>query len=174
MVAKYYIEFVCLTMTMATKTLKVLQTSGGYAMDYYLRFMSFTKRSLDRIRKKRGREMNPNIIALLLIPAIPVGAIGGIMAMSGLGFGGTFGFIYSMFIFIFIIAYIQGSNDYHVFIEANTEKKSLSSPETVMQKLDAIQDLLLQCKSSKGPIAGIIPENMGHEKNGFVRQENIR
>ena len=30
------------------------------------------------------------------------------MAMSGLGFGGTFGFIYSMFIFIYIIAYTQG------------------------------------------------------------------
>ncbi len=94
--------------------------------------------------------MNPSIIALLLIPAIPVGAIGGIMAMSGLGFGGTFGFIYSMFIFIYIVAYTQGSNDYRAFIEANPEKKPVSASETVMQKLDAIQDLLLQCKSSKG------------------------
>ena len=159
---------------MATNTLKVLQTSGSYAMDYYLRFMSFTKRSLDRIRKKRVREMNPSKIALFLIPAIPVGAIGGIMAMSGLGFGGTFGFIYSMFIFIYIIAYTQGSNDYRAFIEANTEKKSLSAPETVMQKLDAIQDLLLQCKSSKGSVADVIPENVSHEKNGFPRHENIR
>ena len=143
-------------------------------MDYHLRFMSFTKRSLDRIRKKRVREMNPNIIALLLIPAIPVGVIGGIMAMSGLGFGGTFGFIYSMFIFIYIIAYTQGSNDYRAFIEANPEKKSLSAPENVMQKLDAIQDLLLQCKSSKGSVADVIPENVSHEKNGFLRHENIR
>ena len=75
------------------------------------------------------------------------------MAMSGLGFGGTFGFIYSMFIFIYIIAYTQGSNDYRAFIEANPEKKSLSTSENVMQKLDAIQDLLLQCKSSKGSVA---------------------
>jgi hypothetical protein len=103
--------------------------------------------------------MNPNIIALLLIPAIPVGVIGGIMAMSGLGFEGTFGFIYSMFIFIYIIAYTQGSNDCRAFIEANTEKKSPSTPETMMQKLDEIQDLLLQCKSSKGSVADIIPEN---------------
>jgi hypothetical protein len=167
MVAKFYKELLCLTMTMANDTLKCLQTSGGYAMNYYLRFMSFTKRSLDRIRKKSGREMNPNKIALFLIPAIPVGAIGGIMAMSGLGFGGTFGFIYSMFIFIYIIAYTHGTNDYHAFIEANTEKKSLSAPETVMQKLDAIQDLLLKCKSSKGSVADVIPENVSHEKNGF-------
>jgi hypothetical protein len=150
MVVKFYKELVCLTMTMATNNLKILQAFGGYAMDYYLRFMSFTMRSLDRIGKKSGREMNPNIITLLLITAIPVGAIGGIMAISGLGFGGTFGFIYSMFIFIYIIAYTQGSNDYRAFIEANTEKKSVTAPETLIQKLDAIQDLLLQCKSSKG------------------------
>jgi hypothetical protein len=147
---KFYKELMCVTMTMANNTLKVLQISGGYAMDYYLGFMSFTKRSLDRIRKKRLKERNPNKVALFLIPAIPVGAIGGIMTMSGLGFGGTFGFIYSMFILIYIIAYTQGSSDYHAFIEASTEKKSVPAPETVMQKLDAIQDLLLQCKSSKG------------------------
>ena len=143
-------------------------------MDYHLRFMSFTKRSLDRIRKTRVTEMNPNIIALLFIPVIPVGAIGGIMAMSGLSFGGTFGFIYSMFIFIYIIAYTQGTNDYHAFIDANTEKKSLSAPETVMQKLDTIHDLLLQCKSSKGSVVDVIQENVSHEKNGFLRHKNIR
>ena len=159
---------------MANNPLKVLQTSGSYTMDYHLRFMSFTKQALDRIRKKRVREMNPNIIALLLIPAIPVGAIGGIMAMSGFGFEGTFGFIYSMFIFIYIIAYTQGSNDCRAFIEANPEKKPLSSSENVMQKLDAIQDLLLQCKSSKVSVADVIPENVSHEKNGFLRHENIR
>ena len=94
--------------------------------------------------------------------------------MSGLGFGDTFGFIYSMFIFIYIIAYTQGSNDYRAFIEANTEKKSVSTTWTVMQKLDAIQDLLLQCKSSKGSVADVITEKVSHEKNGFLRHENIR
>jgi hypothetical protein len=118
--------------------------------------------------------MDPNIIALLIIPAIPVGVIGGIMAVSGFGFGGTFGFIYSMFIFVYIIAYTQGSNDCCAFIEANPEKKSLSAPENVMQQLDVIQDLLLQCKSSKGSVADVIPENASHEKNGFLRHENIK
>ena len=96
------------------------------------------------------------------------------MTMSGLGFGGTFGFIYSMFILIYIFAYTQGSSDYHAFIEANTEKNSVPAPETVMQKLDAIQDLLLQCKSSKGSVVDVIQENVSHEKNGFLKHENIR
>jgi hypothetical protein len=122
--------------------------------------LTFTKRYLDRARKKRRREMNPNKTALFLIPAIPVGAIGGIMAMSGLGFGGTFGFIYSVFIFIYVIAYTQGSNDSRTFIEANTDKKSAYATWTEMQKLDAIQDLLLQVKSQKGSVADVIPENV--------------
>ena len=133
-------------------------------MDYRLQLMSFTKRSLDRIRNKNGKGMNPNKAVLFFIPAIPVGVIGGIMAMSGLGFGGTFGLIYSMFLFIYIIAYTKGSNDYRAFVGVNTEKNALSGPESVVQKLDAIQDLLLQCKSSKGSIANVIPENVSHEK----------
>ena len=111
--------------------------------------------------------MNPNKIALFLIPAIPVGAIGGIQAMSGLGFWDTFGFTYSMFIFIYVIAYTQGSNDNRAFIEANKEKKSVYATWTEMQKLDAIQDLLLQCKPQKGSLADVIPENVSYEENGF-------
>ncbi len=44
--------------------------------------------------------MNPNKIALFLIPAIPVGLIGGVLKMSGLGYWDTFGFVYAMFAFI--------------------------------------------------------------------------
>jgi len=111
--------------------------------------------------------MNPNKIALFLIPAIPVGTIGGIQAMSGLGFWDTFGFAYSMFIFIYAIAYTLGSNDYRAFIEANKEKKpKFHATWTEMQKLDAIQDLLLQCKPQKESFADVSPENVSCEKNG--------
>jgi len=40
--------------------------------------------------------MIPNKTALFFIPAVAVGAIGGIQAMSGLEFWDTFGFTYSI------------------------------------------------------------------------------
>jgi hypothetical protein len=96
--------------------------------------------------------MIPNKIALFLIPAIPVGAIGGIMAMSGLGFWDTFGFTYSMFVFIYVIAYNLGSKDCRAFIEANKEKKpEVWTTWTEMQKLDAIRDGLLQLSRCGSP-----------------------
>ncbi len=118
--------------------------------------------------------MIPNIISMFLIPAIPIGAIGGIMAMSGLGYWDTFGFTYSMFIFIYIIAYLQGSKDSRAVIEANTEKKPDYATWTEMQKLDAIKDLLLQTKRQKGSVSDEIQENVNHEENDFPNDDAIK
>ena len=90
--------------------------------------------------------MNPNKIALFLIPAIPVGLIGGILKMSGLGYGDTFGFVYAMFAIIYIIAYSHGSGDYSAFIEEKRKKTDTYATWTEKQKLEAIREALLQFK----------------------------
>ena len=51
--------------------------------------------------------MIPNKTALFFIPAVAVGAIGGIQTMSGLEFWDTFGFTYSMFFFVYVAAYVR-------------------------------------------------------------------
>jgi hypothetical protein len=111
--------------------------------------------------------MKPNKTALFLIPAIPVGVIGGIMAMSGLGFGDTFGLIYSLFAIVYVIAYSQGSNDYRAFTEANKKKSEVYTSWTDIQKLDAIRDALLQCKPQTEADEGATPANMNHGDNDF-------
>lgn len=116
--------------------------------------------------------MNTNKIALFLVPAIPVGAIGGILAMSGLGYWDTFGFTYSMFVFVYIIAYTQGSKDFRAFIEANKEKNPDYAAWNEMQKLDAIRDVLLQCKLQKESGADIMQENVSHEENRSPKNES--
>lgn len=114
--------------------------------------------------------MMPNKIALFLIPAIPVGAIGGIMAMSGLGFWDTFGFTYSMFVFIYVIAYNLGSNDCRAFIEANKEKKpEVWATWTEMQKLDAIRDGLLQLSRCWSPRE----ERQGADETGAKKGRSL-
>jgi hypothetical protein len=113
--------------------------------------------------------MKPNKTALFLIPAIPVGVIGGIMAMSGLGFGDTFGLIYSLFAIVYVIAYSQGSNDYRAFTEANKKKSEVYASWTDIQKLDAIRDALLRFKPQKGSNENIKPENVDHPENEEAR-----
>ena len=113
--------------------------------------------------------MNPNKIALFLVPAIPVGAIGGILAMSGLGYWDTFGFVYAMFAFVYVVAYTQGSSDYRAFIEENRKKADVYATWTEKQKLDAIRDALLRFKPQKGSNENIKPENVDHPENEEAR-----
>ena len=103
--------------------------------------------------------MNPNKIALFLIPAIPVGLIGGILKMSGLGYWDTFGFVYAMFAFIYIFAYTQGSNDHGAFIEANRKKTDVYATWTEKQKLEAIRKALLQVKERQGSEGEVVRQN---------------
>ena len=113
--------------------------------------------------------MNPIKIALFLIPAIPVGLIGGILKMSGLGYWDTFGFVYAMFAFIYIFAYTQGSNDHSVFIEANRKKTDVYATWTEKQKLEAIREALLQVKQrqgSDGEVAPLNEDSPGKEADG--------
>lgn len=115
--------------------------------------------------------MIPNKTALFFIPAVAVGAIGGIQAMSGLEFWDTFGFTYSMFFFVYVAAYVHGGNDYRLFIEAKKEKKPDYSKWTDAQKLDAVRDLLLQCRSGEGSVADVLPESVNREKNDLPQSE---
>ncbi len=103
--------------------------------------------------------MNPNKIALFLIPAIPVGLIGGILKMSGLGYWDTFGFVYSMFAVIYIIAYTHGSGDCSAFIEASRKKTDLYATWTEKQKLEAIREALLQVKQRQDSEGDVTPQN---------------
>ena len=103
--------------------------------------------------------MNPNKIALFLIPAIPVGLIGGVLKMSGLGYWDTFGFVYAMFAFVYIFAYTQGSNDHGAFIEANRKKTDVYATWTEKQKLEAIRKALLQVKERQGSEGEVVRQN---------------
>ena len=76
-----------------------------------------------------------------------------------------------MFFFVYIAAYAHGGNDYRLFIEANKEKKPDYSKWTEAQKLNAVRDLLLQCKSGKGSVADVFPESVSREKNDFQQSE---